>query len=154
MKKKNIDYLENLLPYLIALLLAAINLVWPDLLSSSKPIVFVSKTLDLSFVIFGFLLITLTLLMKSSSEFKQQLHYVQLIKLNKRIVLWSLLTGFYSLIFYTIFYETYIIYFKEIIISIYFFTLAVLVVNLLMYLNRFFKLTFNQYPRGKVQEVL
>lgn len=96
-------YIEMLYAPLIALTLGVANLIWPNVIKCHDPIIIISKFIDISFIIFGFLLTVLALILQSAQEIRNRKLYPRLIRFNKRIVYISILSGFYSLLYSSIF---------------------------------------------------
>lgn len=61
------------------------------------------KALDMSFVVFGFILTILTLLIQKDNNFKEKQLYKRLIKFNKRLVYLSLTLGVYCFFLISLF---------------------------------------------------
>lgn len=86
-------YLEQVWAPIIACIAGSINLICPNILSCKDPSIVVSKIIDISFIVFGFLLTILALILQSNQEIRKRKLYPRLIKLNKRILYIALASG-------------------------------------------------------------
>jgi len=92
---------ETLIAPLIGLIMGFLKYKYDWFLKCKDPTIIISKTIDISFIIFGFLLTVLTLIVQANTELKQRPLYSRLVKFNKRVVLQAVILGFYSLLYHT-----------------------------------------------------
>ncbi len=133
-------YLEILHAPFIALLAGVLNLVFPNLLSCKDPTLIISKSVDISFILFGFLLTVLALIIQSTKEIKDRNLYSRLIDYNKRIVYLSITLGFYSLLYLSLFDKIILLESKEWFASIYILLFIWIILDTLHFITIFYKL--------------
>ncbi|MGV3630305.1 MAG: hypothetical protein ACO1O6_03825 [Bacteroidota bacterium] len=139
-------YIELCIAPLIGVVFGTCNSIFNNIIFCSDPVIFISKIVDISFIIFGFLLTILALIIQSSTDIKSRQIYPRLIMYNKRIIFVSLILGFYSLIYSNIFNELRTLDqdIKEIFVSVFILLLIWLIIDLIIFLNIFYKISITK----------
>ena len=133
-------YLEQVWAPIIACIAGSINLICPNILSCKDPSIVVSKIIDISFIVFGFLLTILALILQSNQEIRKRKLYPRLIKLNKRILYIALASGGYSLLYNSIFEQISDSIFKEPSFTLFVLLFIWMILDLLYFIHIFYKL--------------
>ncbi|MDD2635943.1 MAG: hypothetical protein PHW82_10630 [Bacteroidales bacterium] len=133
-------YFEQSLAPIIALLFGVANLIWQNLFTCKDPTMIISKSIDISFIIFGFLLTVLALILQTTKKIRNRNLYPRLIRFNKRIAYLSLTAGFYSLIYSSVFSSISTTIYKEYFVSIYIFVFVWIIIDLILFIRIFYKL--------------
>lgn len=136
-------YIELLYAPFIALTLGVVNLIWPNVFKYQDPIIIISRFIDISFIVFGFLLTVLALILQSTQEIRSRKLYPRLIRFNKRIVYLSLFSGVYSLLYSSMFTSISKSVFKEYCVSIFIVLFIWVILDLLHFVSIFYKLAEN-----------
>jgi hypothetical protein len=132
--------LELIVSPLIAFSGGIINLNWPNLLTCKDPTVVISKSIDISFIIFGFLLTVLALILQTNKEIRSRKLYPRLIRFNKRIVLISIISGVYTLCYNSLFDSISKLGSKEYFVSIFIVLMVWIFLDLINFIKVFYKL--------------
>jgi hypothetical protein len=144
-KKTDRYYVELIAGPVIGLTIGVVNHFYPILKGAEKAAEIVSKVTDISFIIFGFLLTILALIMQSGSGIKKSPTYGRLVKANSLMVVLSLLLGFISLLMVFNFQDGNLDYPHDSLLSSFFFgVLVYLIVETAIYLMVFYKLVLSQ----------
>jgi len=141
--KTNGYYLEIFYAPLASIISSILNVNFPYVFLCKDPTIFISKTVDISFISFGFLLTILALIIQCNPELKSRKIYPRLILYNKRIVFISLILGLVSLIFYSVYNnvcDNWNLTFE----SFYVFFLIWLILDLIHFINIFYSLAINR----------
>lgn len=136
-------YLELIYAPAIAVLVGVVNLIFPSLFTCKDPTLIISKSVDISFIVFGFLLTVLTLIIQSNKEIKDRILYSRLINFNKRIVYLALFQGFYSLLYTSLFDKIRMLKEREWFVSIFILLFIWIVLDLLQFIKIFYKLAID-----------
>ena len=99
--KSDMAIVETLFAPFVGVVMGVLKFNYDWFLRCKDPTIIISKTVDISFIIFGFLLTVLTLIVQANSELKRRPLYSRLVKFNKRVVLQAVILGFYSLLYHT-----------------------------------------------------
>lgn len=132
--------LESICSPVIAFGGGLINLIWPDLLTCKDPTVLMSKSIDISFIIFGFLLTVLALILQTDKEIKNRKLYPRIIKFNKRIVFVSIISGVYTLCYNSLFDRISKLSSKEYFVSIFIILMVWIFLDLINFIRIFYRL--------------
>lgn len=138
-------YIELLIAPSTGLGVAVLNILFPELIRCSDAEFFISKTIDISFIMFGFLLTALTLLLQTSPSIKERKLFPRLIDFNKKVVLLSLVLGFYSLFYVSLFDTIAKSSFKEFVVSLFLFFFVFLFGEMIKYIRVFYKMINEGY---------
>lgn len=141
--KQDDYYLEIYLPPIMALIIAFILVYFNALELLKKPEGIILKITDISFIIFGFLLTILAILLQSSRKFKQRKIFDRMVNLNKKFVWLSLILGVFSL-FYGSSYETLPGKIKPYLSGIFFFNLSWLLIECVNYISVFYRFVLTE----------
>lgn len=133
-------YIELLYAPIIAIVGGVINLLFPELIGCKDPTVIIAKSIDISFIIFGFLLTVLALILQSTQEIRGRKLYTRLIRFNRRIVYLALISGFYSLIYNSLFEPISQLKVKELFVSVFILLFIWIILDLLHFIRIFYKL--------------
>lgn len=144
-KKTDRYYFELAIGPLLGILIGVYNFYCPILKGAEKASEIVSKVTDISFIVFGFLLTILAIIMQSGSGIKKSPRYARLVKANALMIVLSLLSGFVSLAIVSQFKASDMEYPHNSLLTTFFFSiLTYLIVETAIYLYVFYKLVLNQ----------
>ena len=138
--KTNAYYRELLLPPIIAIAIGFTAYFFCPLDVFDNPEDIISKVTDISFILFGFLLTILALIMQANESIRSSTLYTRLIRLNRKIVFVSLRLGVYSLFSFALFSLPIIIKITEFLQSVFSFLLSWLIIESVQYIVIFYKL--------------
>ncbi len=136
-------FIERIIAPIIGGIFGICNFIFNNVFYCKDPVALISKIVDISFIIFGFLLTILALIIQSNSGIKSRAIYPRLVLYNKRIIFVSLFLGLFSLIYSNVFNELATLdpKLKECVVSGFIFFLVWLIIDLINFLNIFYKIS-------------
>jgi hypothetical protein len=125
---------------IVGLVLGFVAIIHPEILRFIDSHVIITKSIDISFIVFGFLLTVLALIVQSNLKFIKSKLYPRLVRYNKRIVFLSLFAGLYSLFYNSVISTVWLPEIMRFCIGIFIFLFVWIIIDLVIFIKVFYRL--------------